>query len=91
MSSQDILFVALALAIFVVSGFFIWFLYTIIMILKDARETVAHLRLRIEELFTAIDSAKAKFQATTSTLRLLMDEISGGIHFIKKFRSKKQK
>ncbi|MBI4089939.1 MAG: hypothetical protein HY421_00885 [Candidatus Kerfeldbacteria bacterium] len=76
MSTQDILFIVLAVCAAVLTGFAAWLLYYLVGIFRDLRQTSRAIHAKVEQLSSILDSIRARIGDTVSTLTLLTQVIS---------------
>ncbi len=88
MSSRDILFIALALSALIITGFLAWFLYYLIAIVRDLRQTTKLLHQKINEVGAILESIKERISESVSVLSLLTNVIST---LAEKFRIRRAK
>lgn len=86
-TSQDILFLVIAASVAVITVLIAWVLVYLIIIIKETREALREIRSQIDRFFQAIEGLKLKFQSTTSTLSLLVEQIRGGVELFRKFKT----
>lgn len=88
MSSRDILFIALALSALTITGFLAWFLYYLVAIVRDLRQTTKLLHEKVSEVGTILESIKERISESVSVLSLLTNAIST---MVEKFRTRRAK
>lgn len=76
MTTQDILFIVLAVCAAVLTGFAAWLLYYLVGIFRDFRQTTQAIHEKIEQLSTILDSIRERIGDTVSTLSMLTQVIS---------------
>lgn len=70
-TSKDLLFIVISFCVFVFTGFLVWVLYYLAMILKQTNEVVADVRRKLEaidEILYTIKERVAQSAATISTV-----------------------
>ncbi len=77
MTTQDVLFSVLALCAAVLTAFLAWFLYYLIAIVRDLRETSKLLHEKVSEVSAILDSIREKIGDTVSTLSILTQVVTG--------------
>jgi len=69
-TTQDILFLALAVAAIAIAFFLCWALYFLVMTLKDARVVTRDVRKRVEMLWEVIELLREKLQVGGAVFKL---------------------
>jgi hypothetical protein len=67
-TSKDVLFLVIALCVFIVTVFFVWIMYYIAQILKSSKEMVEEIRNKIEEFGNLLTTLKDKVTHSTTIL-----------------------
>ena len=91
MTSQDILFITLALAIAVATGFWVWFLYYLIKIVRSAEGMVEDFRDRLRTIDEILQAIRDKLTSTHSQLTFLAEGVKEVLNFISNRRGKRTK
>jgi len=61
MNSLDILYLIIAFAVLWVASFICWFIWQVVVLLKEVHKTVHSLTAAIDDVKSAIDGVKSKF------------------------------
>lgn len=70
-NSKEILYLVIAFAVLIITFFFIWIMYYIAMILKQAREMVTEARKKVEAFGDILNSIKEKMANSATILTTL--------------------
>ncbi|OGY41762.1 MAG: hypothetical protein A2Y82_02700 [Candidatus Buchananbacteria bacterium RBG_13_36_9] len=89
-SSKDILFIVLAVSIFLFTVFICWAIYYIAMILREAKKIVADVRKKIELVESLIMALKEKLESTSSHMKLLVETVANVAEYFKERRGEKK-
>ncbi len=96
-TTKDVLFLVIAGAIIILTFFFAWALYYIVMMLKrmnevvnDVREFMASLKDQLKRLEALFLSIEEKIKHSATYLPLVMKGITDLFEFFKKRKEKKQ-
>ncbi len=76
MTPHNILLVVLTVCIAVLTGFMAWFLYYLIAIVRDLRQTTHVLHEKVEELGTILDAIRERIGDSVSALSVLTQIVS---------------
>ncbi len=85
-STKDLLYLALILAILVFTGFFCWFFYYLIAILRDARQVTKEVSSGITKIHQILDTIKETLSASSSHLALLVGGVKEILGFYQRRR-----
>lgn len=86
MDSRDILFYTLALCAAVVAGFFAWFTYYLVRIIRSVSQTVEDFRDRLATIDEILQTIKDKLSST----HLQLTALAGGLKTLISFFSDRQ-
>lgn len=90
MDSRDILFYTLALAAALVAGFFAWFTYYLIKIIRTVSRTVEDFRDRLATIDEILQTIKEKITSTHVQLTTLAAGLTQLLSFFANRRSKRR-
>lgn len=76
MTPHNILLIVLTVCIAVLTGFFAWFLYYLIAIVRDLRQTTHILHEKVEQVGTILDAIREKIGDSVSTLTILTQVVT---------------
>lgn len=76
MTITNILFIILGVCAVVLTGFGAWFLYELIAIVRDFRETTKAIHDKVEEVGSVVSSIRQRLEDSTSMLSVLTKVIS---------------
>ncbi len=76
MTPHNILLIVLTVCISILTGFMVWFLYYLIAIVRDLRQTSRILHEKVEQLGTILDAIREKIGDSVSTLSILTQIVS---------------
>jgi len=76
MTPHNILLIALTICIAILTGFMAWFLYYLIAIVRDLRQTSRILHEKVGQLGTILDAIRERIGDSVSTLSLLTQIVS---------------
>jgi len=84
-TTQDFLYLALAVAILAVAFFLCWALYFLVMTLKDARVVTHDIRRRVESLWEVIELLREKLQIGGAVFKLAAHGIKELAEYVRVF------
>ncbi|MFA6525013.1 MAG: hypothetical protein WCT33_01935 [Patescibacteria group bacterium] len=89
-TSKDILFLVIALCVFVVTVFSVWILYYIAQILKSSKEMVEEIKNKVEEFGNILNLLKDKITHSTTMLTTVVKGVTDLLNMFKgrSFRKK---
>jgi len=76
MTPHNILLIVLTVCIAVLTGFIAWFLYYLVAIVRDLRQTSRVLHEKVEQLGTILDAIRERISDSVSTLSILTQVVS---------------
>ena len=88
-TSVDFLYLVIAFCVLIFTGFLVWVLYYIAMILKQGNEMVSEFRQRMEEIENAVRSIKEKVFTSTSSIAFVAKEISEVSRMVRDFKNRR--
>ena len=89
-SSKDVLFIILAVSIFIFTLFICWAIYYVAMILRESKKIIADVRKKIELVESLIMALKEKLEHTSSHMKLLVDTVANVAEYIKERHGEKK-
>ncbi len=90
-STKDILLIVIAFSVLLISVFFAWFLYYVIMMARQAYQIMKEMRERIKKVDEAISAFKEKVEHSTSYLLLIGEGIKKLVEIAREYSAKKNK
>lgn len=90
MPSRDILFLTLAVAILVATGFWVWLLYYLIQIIRSVHGMVDDFRDRLRTIDEILQTIKDKLTSTHVQLTFLVEGLKKLLTFINNRRAKRR-
>ncbi|MFA6271693.1 MAG: hypothetical protein WC693_01110 [Patescibacteria group bacterium] len=82
-TSKDILFLVIALCVFVVTVFSVWILYYIAQILKSSKEMVVEIKNKVEEFGNVLNLLKDKITHSTTMLTTVVKGVTDLLNMFK--------
>lgn len=76
-SSKDILYLVIAICIGWVTVFLCWMLYYVMRILRNTNEIVEEFRMRLQNLFEAVNYIRGKVEHISSVLAVATEGVGG--------------
>lgn len=92
-TSQDILYVTVAVCIAVFTVFLVWIMYYVAQISRQSNEMIADFRQKMEELDATMTSLKTKVNDSVDSLAAVSSQVGSILEMIQSFtgaRSKKK-
>jgi predicted PurR-regulated permease PerM len=74
-SSKDILFLALTVAVVILTFFFAWFLYYLVSIIRQAHSMMKDVSASLAKLHAILDTLKDTISRSTSHLGLIVEAV----------------
>lgn len=90
-NSLDFLYIVIAFAVLICTGFLVWILYYFAMILKQGNQMMTDIRKRLEEIEEALMNMKNKMTSSLQSFTFFTREIASFSKFIADIRQKKTK
>lgn len=92
-NSNDVLNIVKAISILGISIFLIWFIYYLVMIMKELFKIIREMRERINKIDDTIDALKRKIEHSASYLSLIGDGVKKLVEMAKDYggEARKQK
>lgn len=88
-TSKDILYLVIAFCVLLITVFFVWIMYYLAMILKQARDIVSEVKAKIESLGDILNSIKEKIATSATVLTALGKGVADLIGIFKDRREAK--
>ena len=82
-TSQDILYVTVAVCIAVFTIFLVWIMYYVAQISRQSNEMIADFRQKMEELDETMTSLKTKVNDSVDSLAAVSSQVGSILEFIK--------
>jgi len=89
-SSKDIMYIVMAFGIFLLSAFFAWLLYYMIMIIRQVYVMTKEMRARINKVDETFRAFKEKFDHGASYLLLISEGIKKLVEVAGEYNGKKK-
>lgn len=89
-NSKEILYLVIAFTVLMITFFFIWLMYYLVMILKDVREMVGEAKRKVEALGDILSSIKEKVTNSASILTALARGVTELLGVFKERREAKE-
>jgi hypothetical protein len=89
-TSKDVLFLVIALCVFVVTIFSVWILYYIAQILKSSKLMVEEIKNKVEEFGNLLTTIREKITHSTTMLTTVAKGVTDLLSMFKDRKSKKQ-
>lgn len=90
-TSLDFLYLVIAFCILIFTGFLIWIMYYLAMILRQGNEMITDFRKKLEEIEEAIMNIKEKVVSSANSVSFLVKELGNLSKLIKNLKSSKKK
>jgi hypothetical protein len=90
-TSQDVLFLVIALCVFLFTLFTCWAIYYLAMILREFKKLASDVRKKIELVETVLLAFKEKLEHTSSYVKLLVESVTSLVEFAKERKEEKGK
>lgn len=90
MDSRDILYITLAVAVLAATGFWVWFLYYLIRIVRSSVGMVEDFRDRLRTIDEILQAIKEKLTSTHLQLSMLAEGLKQLLTFINNRRAKRR-
>lgn len=87
-TSQDILYLTVALCIALFTFFLVWIMYYIAQISKQSNEMISDFRQKMEELDTTVHAIKDKVNTTVDNLSSMGEQVSNILEVVTRFTRK---
>lgn len=88
-TSQDILYIAVALCVLIFTGFLVWIMYYLAQIMRQSNEIITDVRKEIVELQAAIQNIKEKVASSATSISFLTKQIKDVVDFVRERKQKK--
>jgi len=89
-NSQDLLYIAISIAVLLLAFFTCWAIYYLARILQQAFQVTKEMRDRLHKVDTVIDSLKEKIDHSASYLMLIGEGVKKLVEIIKERTEKKK-
>lgn len=90
-TSQDLLYIIVALCTLTFTAFLIWIMYYVAQIMRQSNEVISDVREQISELSKSINGIKEKLTSASTSIAFVSDQIADIVKFIKDKKTKKKK
>ncbi len=87
-TSQDILYITVAVAIAVFTGFLVWIMYYLAQITRQSNELITDFRKKMEELDATMQLMKDKLTTSVDTISSVSSQVANLIELIKRYTGK---
>lgn len=74
-TSQDILFIAIAVAVLTLSGYLCYLIYSLTKLTQESKKTVEDVNKKLEEVNPVLDSASNTVKSLTETIQAINNGI----------------
>ena len=88
-TSKDVLFLVIALCVFIVTIFSVWILYYIAQILKSSKEMVEEVKSKVEEFGNVLNLIREKITHSTTMLTTVVKGVTDLLNMFKGRKSRK--
>lgn len=88
-TSQDILYITVAVCIAVFTVFLVWIMYYVAQISRQSNEMIADFRQKMEELDETMTSLKTKVNDSVDSLAAVSSQVGSILEFIKSLTDKR--
>ena len=82
-TSKDILYLVIALSVFLLTLFMCWTIYYVAMILREAKRMIVDFRKKIELVESVLRAAKEKLERSSGYMKLLVDGVTTMTDFLR--------
>ncbi|MBU2228908.1 hypothetical protein KJ810_00710 [Patescibacteria group bacterium] len=89
-TSKDVLFLVIALCVFIVTVFFVWIMYYIAQILKSSKEMVEEVKNKVEEFGNLLTTLREKVTHSTTMLSSVAKGVTDLLSMFKEKRSRRK-
>lgn len=89
-TSKDVLFLVIALCVFIVTVFFVWIMYYIAQILKSSKEMVEEVKNKVEEFGNLLTTLREKVTHSTTMLSTVAKGVTDLLSMFKEKRSRRK-
>jgi len=90
-TSQDLLYVIVALCTFVFTIFLVWIMYYLAQIMKQSNEIISDVREELAELSKTIANIKEKVNSSATSIAFVANQIKDIAGFLHEKKGKKKK